>query len=73
MNFHVLKCWIISFEGEGFSGSLCVLYGGLRIRKLQFSKSFTSVNFFQFFVIKFLDLEPDPGPQLGNMLDPDSH
>ncbi len=64
---------------EGFSCSLCVLYGGLRISKLQFSiqniKKFTAVNFFQSLVIKTLDseLDPDPDPQLGNMLDPDPH
>jgi hypothetical protein len=26
--FHVLQCWMFSFEGEGFSCSLDVLYGG---------------------------------------------
>jgi hypothetical protein len=67
---------------EGFSCSLCVLYGGLRISHLQFSikkkfKSFTAVNFFQFLVIQTLDskLDPDPQPhpQLGKMPDPDPH
>jgi hypothetical protein len=33
-NFHVLKCWMFSFELEGFSCSLGVLYGGLQIGKL---------------------------------------
>ncbi len=69
-------------RSEGFSCSLCVLYGGLRIGKLQFrsrkyKKSFTAVNFLQFLVIKILDLEldpdPDPDPQLGKMMDPDPH
>ncbi len=37
-NCHVLKCWMTSLlRAEGFSCSLCVLYGGLRISKLQFS------------------------------------
>jgi hypothetical protein len=44
---------------EGFSCSLCVLYGGLRISKLQFSiKKILNIyrcNFFQFLVIKTLD------------------
>ncbi len=49
--------------------SLCVLYGGLRISKLQFSIQkikFYSCNFFlPFLVIKTLDteLDPDPDPQ----------
>jgi hypothetical protein len=35
--FHFLKYWMFSFEGpEGFSCSVDVLYGGLRISKLQF-------------------------------------
>ncbi len=46
--------------------------------KLQFSikkilKSFTAVNVFQYLVIKILDSELDPDPQLGRMLDPDPH
>jgi hypothetical protein len=46
------------------------------IGKLQFSiqekkKKITVVNFFQFLVIKTLDLELDLDPQLGKMLDPD--
>jgi hypothetical protein len=37
-NFHVLKCWMFSFlRADGFSFSLCVLYGGLRISKVKFS------------------------------------
>jgi hypothetical protein len=59
-NFHV------SFRPEGFSCSLCVLYGGIGITKLQFFykkniQFFPAVNFFQFLVIKTLDskLEPD--------------
>ncbi len=53
-NFHVLKCWMFPLEGWRLvSCSLCVLYGGLRISKLQFSiqkiyNSFTAVNFFNF-------------------------
>ncbi len=70
LNFHVLKCWIFSFEGEGFSCSLCVLYGGLRIKNCNFQKD---NFFFTFLVIKILDLKPDTGPQLRNMLDPDPH
>jgi hypothetical protein len=30
-------------------------------------------NFFQFLVVKTLDSELDPDPQLGKMLDPDPH
>jgi hypothetical protein len=75
-NFHVFKCWMF-FKAEGFSCSLCVLYGGLGITKLQFfSKkypiSFAAVNFFQF-LIKTLDSELDPDLQIGKMLDPDPH
>jgi hypothetical protein len=33
-NFHVLKYWMFSFEAEGFSCSLGVLYGGQGISKL---------------------------------------
>ncbi len=32
---------------------------------------FPAVNFFKFLVIKTLDSEMDPDPQLGKMLDPD--
>ena len=65
-------------RAEGFSCSLCVLYGGPVIGKLQFSiqeiiKKFTVVNFFQFLVIKTLDSELDPELQKGKMLDPDPH
>jgi hypothetical protein len=35
-NFYVLKCWMFSFEVEGFSRSLDVLYGGLEINKVHF-------------------------------------
>ncbi len=60
------------------TGSLCVLYGGLRISKLQFSiqkihKKIYSCKFFKFLVIKPLVLELDPDPQLGKILDPDPH
>jgi hypothetical protein len=34
---------------------------------------FSAVNFFQFSVIKTLDSELDPDPQLGKMPDPDPH
>jgi hypothetical protein len=52
-------------RAEGFSCSFCVLYGGLGISKLQFFikkniNFFSAVNFFQFLVIKTLDLELDP-------------
>ncbi len=48
---HLLKCWIISFEGwKVFSYSLDILYGGLGISKLQFlvkkSKEKISAVFF---------------------------
>jgi hypothetical protein len=33
---HVLKCWVFSFEAEGFFCSLDVLYGRLGISKLLF-------------------------------------
>ena len=52
-------------RAEGFSCSLDVLYGGLGISKMQFlikklfKKKFR-YNFFQFLVIKTLDLDPDP-------------
>jgi hypothetical protein len=36
-------------------------------------KKFYSCNFFQFLVIKTLDSELDPDPQLGKMQDPDPH
>jgi hypothetical protein len=67
-------CFLLG--AEGFSCSLCVLYGGLRVSKMQFSikkkkkKCFTAVNFFQFFVIKTLDSELDLDSQLGKMLNP---
>jgi hypothetical protein len=55
---HVLKCWMFSFEAEGFSCSLDVLCGGLEICKLQFlikiQISF-SCSFFIILVIKTLD------------------
>jgi hypothetical protein len=59
---------------EGFSCSLGVLLGGLGISKLQslikkILKKFPAVNFFQFLVIKTLDLELDPHWDL----DPDPH
>ncbi len=64
-------------RAEGFSCSLCVLYGGLGITKLEFFikkniQFFSAVNVFQFLVIKTLDseLDPDPNSQLGKMLDP---
>ncbi len=66
-------------RAEGFSCSLCVLYGGLGITKLQLlylSKKyqiFFSCKIFQFLVIKTLDSELDPDRQLGKMLDPDPH
>jgi hypothetical protein len=68
-------------RAEGFSCSLCVLYGCLRISILQFSiqkiekTSFIAVNFNQFLVIKPLDSDSysDPDPQLGKRLDPDQH
>jgi hypothetical protein len=69
-------------RAEGYSCSLCVLYGGLRISKLKFSikkyKKYLQLKFFlKFLVIKTLDseLDPDPDPQLGKMLDldPDPH
>jgi hypothetical protein len=61
-------------RAEGFSCSLDVLNGGLGIRKLQFwfkkekkIKKF-QLYFFQFFIIKTLDMDPyslgmlDPAP-----------
>jgi hypothetical protein len=60
---------------EGFSCSLCVLYGGLGITKLQNLikkiSLFSDVNFFQLKVIKTQDSELDPDRQLGKMLYPD--
>jgi hypothetical protein len=64
-------------KAEGFSCSFCVLYGGLRINKLQFFIKqypiFFSCYFFKFLVNKTLDSELDPDPQLGKRLDPDPH
>ena len=37
------------------------------------AKGFTAVNFFQFLVIKTLDSELDPDPELGKLLDPYPH
>jgi hypothetical protein len=34
LKVHVLKCWMASFETEGFFCNLGVLYGGLGIVKL---------------------------------------
>jgi hypothetical protein len=66
-------------KAEGFSCSLCFLYGGLGITKLQFfikkiSSFFSAVNYFQFLIIKTLDseLDSDPDTQLRKMLDPES-
>jgi hypothetical protein len=63
-------------RAEGFSRTLCVLYGGLGVTKLQFfikkiSNFFSAAHFFQFWVNKTLDSELNPDPQLGKMLDPD--
>ncbi len=62
-------------RAEGFSCSLCVLYGGLGITNCNFlSKKYPisfSCKIFQFSVIKTLDSELDPDPQLDKMLDPD--
>ncbi len=71
-------CSLLSAEGFSCTCSLCVLYGGLKKSKLQFSiqkilKGFTAVSLFQFLVIKTLDSELDPDPQLEKMLDPDPH
>jgi hypothetical protein len=57
---NVLKCYMFSFEAEGFFCSLDVLYGGLGIGKLQFLIKklfdfFPVVNFFHFLAIKTLD------------------
>ncbi len=59
--FRGAGCYLL--RSEGFSCSLDVLYGGLRISKLQFDEKisnfyFKAVIFFQFLVIKLLD--PDP-------------
>jgi hypothetical protein len=55
------------FGAEGFSYSLGVLYRGLRISKLQFDQKnfiFQLEFFILFLVIKILDTELDPDPQL---------
>ncbi len=66
-------------RAEGFSCSLCVLYGGLGITKLQFlinkiNKKNSSMGIKSW--IK-LDQDPDPYPhpdqQLRKMLNPDPH
>jgi hypothetical protein len=64
---------------EGFSCSLGVLYGGLRINtKLQFlikkiKFKFPVQNFFQFSVIKPWIRIWNPDPQSEKMLDPDPY
>jgi hypothetical protein len=62
--FHVLNFWMFSLEG--FSCSLGVVYRSLGISKSHFLskkyKRFSSINFFQFLIIKTLDLELDPDP-----------
>jgi hypothetical protein len=54
---------------------LDVLLGGLGLSKLQFfinnDKYFSAVFFLQFLVIKTLDPDPKPDPELLEMLDPD--
>jgi hypothetical protein len=55
MKFHVLKCWMFSFEDRRFFCSLDFLYGGLGIVVFDQNFFFSAVNFFQFFVIKILD------------------
>jgi hypothetical protein len=57
---------------EGFS-SLDFLYGGLGKSRKKERKKISSVilYFFQFLVIKDLDLYPDPDPDSLTMLDPD--
>ncbi len=54
---------MFSLRAEGFSCSLDVFYEGLGISKLQFLKKKSnnkfSAVFFQFLVIKTLDLDPD--------------
>ncbi len=56
---------------EGFFFSLCVHYGGLGITKLQFY--FQLYIFLKILIIKTLDSELDPDPQIWKMLDPDPH
>jgi hypothetical protein len=65
-NFHVLKCWMFFLRAEGFSCSLCVVYGGLVINKLQFfikkyPNFFPAVDFFQFLIIKTPGLRTGSG------------
>jgi hypothetical protein len=73
----------VALRADGFANSLDVLYGGLGISKSQYLikkntvKSYLLifspvVNLF-FFVIKILDLEPNPHPYLPKMLGPDPH
>jgi hypothetical protein len=57
--FHVLNCWMFSFEAEGFFCNVDFLYGGLGVGKLYiliFKKLifFPAVSFLQFLVIKTL-------------------
>ncbi len=52
----------VLFWGLNASSVACASFGGLGITKLQF---------FKFLVIKALDSELDPDPQIGKMLDPD--
>jgi hypothetical protein len=75
-NFYVLKCW----RAQGFSCSLCVLFGGLGKSKLQFLirktfKIFPPEIFSNFWSLKTLDpeLALDPDMQLVKMLDPHPH
>jgi hypothetical protein len=60
-------------KAEGFSCSLYVLFGRPKDKQIaifdQKNIVFSAVNFFQFLVIKTLDLDPDPHSP--KMLDPD--
>ncbi len=60
-NFHVLSA---EFSFEGFSCSLDVLYGGLRIGKLQFLIK-KILHFFQLSFLKCFAKTPDPDQDPG--------
>jgi hypothetical protein len=61
---------------EGFSGNLDVLHGGLGMSELLFLTKkiifnfLSAAKFFQLSVIKTLDPEPNPDPQVEKTLDP---
>ncbi len=67
--FWSARCSLV--KDEDLCCSLDVLYGGNFWSKYRIF--FSAVNFFQFFCIKTLDLDPDPDPHWPATLDPDPY